>query len=54
MDIKKKVQLDQPRTLNEFIWIAMTYIKYEEQLYIDNLNKAMKEDRKDESLKNPF
>jgi hypothetical protein len=38
-DIKKAVRLDRPMTLNEFLAIAKIYIAYEEELYMDRLNK---------------
>ena len=50
-DMKKAVQLDQPKTLNEFLMIAKTYIRYEEQLYADNLNKNRKEDPSEQPKK---
>jgi len=53
-DVKKVVRLDCPRTLNEFLAIAMIYIRYEVELYVDNLNKSRKEDPAAESSKNPF
>jgi len=49
--IKKVVQLDRPRTLNEFLAIAKTYIWYEEELYADSLNKSRKEEPAVESSK---
>lgn len=52
--VKKVVQLDRPRTLNEFLAIAKTYIRYEEELYTDNLNKSRKEEHAFESSKKPF
>jgi len=42
IDDKKVVQLDRPRTLNEFLAIAKIYITYEEELYADSLNKPRK------------
>jgi len=53
-NIKKEVQLDQPKTINEFLRIAKIYIRYEGQLYTDNLKKARKKDPQSESSKNPF
>ena len=52
--VKKAVRLDRPRTLNEFLAIAKIYIRYEEELYADNLNKSRKEEPVVEFSKNPF
>jgi len=52
--VKKAVNLDRPRTLNEFLVIAKIYIWYEEELYADNLNKARKEEPVVESSIKPF
>jgi len=52
--MKKAVQPDHPMTLNEFRAIAKTYIRYEEELYADNLNKSNKEEYVAESFKKPF
>ena len=41
-DVKKAVWLDRPRTLNKFLAIAKIYIRYEEELYADILNKSWK------------
>jgi hypothetical protein len=41
-NVKKAVRLDRPRTLNEFLAIAKIYIRYEEELYADSLNKSRK------------
>jgi len=51
---KKAVWLDRPRTLNEFLAIAKIYIRYEEELYADNLNKSRKEELAVESSRKPF
>lgn len=53
-NIKKAVQLDQPRTINEFLRILKFYIRYKGQLYTDNLNKERKEDPQHKSSENPF
>ena len=53
-DVKKAVCLDRPRTLNDFLAITKIYIRYEEELYVDTLNKSRKEDPTAESSKNPF
>ena len=53
-DVKKVVQLDHPRTFNEFLAIAKTYIRYEQKLYVDSLNKNRREEPTAESSKNPF
>jgi len=52
--VKKAVRLDRPRTLNEFLEIAKIYIRYEEELYADNLNKSKKEELAAESSIKPF
>jgi len=52
--VKKVVHLDRPRTLNEFLAIAKIYIRYEEDLYADNLNKTRKEEPVAESSRKPF
>jgi len=39
-DVKKVFHLDRPRALNEFLVIAKMYIRYEKELYADNLNKT--------------
>lgn len=52
--LKKAVRLDRPRTLNEFLAIVKIYIAYEEELYVDNLNKSRKEEPAAESSKKPF
>jgi hypothetical protein len=49
IDVKKVILLDRPRTLNEFLAIAKIYIRYEEELYADSLNKSKKEDPAAES-----
>jgi len=51
---KKTIRLDRPRTLNEFLAIAKIYIKYEEELYADSLNKTRKEEPVVESSIKPF
>jgi len=53
-DIKKVVRVGRPRTLNEFLAIAKIYIRYEEELYADSLNKSRKEEPVAESFRNPF
>jgi len=53
-NVKKVVRLDRPRTLNEFLAIAKIYITYEEELYVDSLNKPMKEEPAAESSRKPF
>jgi len=53
-NIKKVVQLDRPRTLNEFLEIAKTYIRYEEEMYAESLNKNRKEEPAAESSRKPF
>jgi len=53
-NVKKAVCLDRPRTLNEFLAIAKIYIRYEEELYANNLNKTRKEEPVAESSKKPF
>jgi len=53
-DVKKDVRLDRPRTLNEFLAIAKIYIRYEEELYADSLNKTRKKEPATESSKKPF
>jgi len=52
--IKKAVRLDRPRTLNEFLAIEKIYIRYEEKLYANSLNKSRKEEHAAESSKKPF
>jgi len=53
-DVKKVVHLDLPRTLNEFLVIPNIYIRYDEELYADNLNKSRKEEPAAVSSKKPF
>jgi len=53
-NVKKSVHLDRPRTLNEFLAIAKIYIKYEEELYADSLNKSRKEEPAAEFSRKPF
>jgi len=53
-NIKKAVRLDRPRTLNEFLAILKIYIRYEEELYADNLNNTRKEEPAAESSRKPF
>jgi len=53
-NVKKAVRLDRPRTLIEFLAIAKIYIRYEEELYADNLNKTGKEEPATESSRKPF
>lgn len=53
-NIKKVVRLDCQRILNEFLAIAKTYIRYEEELCASSLNKSRKEEPAAESSKNPF
>ena len=53
-NVKKSVRLDRSRTLNEFLAITKIYIRYEEELYADNLNKSRKEEPAVESSKKPF
>jgi len=53
-NVKKAVRLDRPRTLIEFLAIAKMYIRYEEELYADNLNKTRKEEPATESSRKPF
>jgi len=48
-NVKKVVCLDRPRTLNEFVAIAKIYIRYEKELYANNLNKSRKEEPAAES-----
>jgi len=52
--VKKVVRLDLPRTLNEFLEIAKIYIRYEEEMYANNLKKSRKEKPAAESSKKPF
>jgi hypothetical protein len=52
--MKKVVQQDLLRTLIEFLAIAKTYIRYEEELYADSLNKSRNEEPAAESPKKPF
>jgi len=53
IDFKKVVQIDEPRSLNELMKVAKTQIKYEEKLYVDNLEKMRKDDPQVESSKRP-
>jgi len=53
-DVKKAIRLDRPKTLNEFLAIAKIYIRYEKELYADNLNKSRKEEPAVESSRKPF
>jgi hypothetical protein len=53
-DVKKVVRLDRPRTLNEFLAIAKIYIRYDEEMYANNLNKSRKEEPAAETSKKPF
>ena len=53
-DVKKVVRLDHPRTLTEFLEIAKIYIRYEDKLYADSLNKSKKEEPAVESSKKTF
>jgi len=53
-NVKKVVRLDRPRTLNEFLTIAKIYVRYEEELYVDSLNKSRKEEPAVESSRKPF
>ena len=50
-DVKKAVRLDLRKTLNEFLAIAKIYIRYEEEVYVGNINKSRKEDSATESSK---
>jgi len=52
--MKKANPLDRPRSLNEFLATAKTYIMYEGQLYNDNVNKSRKEDPIAESSEKSF
>ena len=53
-DVKKEVHLDRPENYNHLLAIVKTYIKYEEKVYADNLNKIRKEEPAAESSKKPF
>jgi len=53
-DVKKVFRLDFSRNLNEFLAIANIYIRDEEELYADSLNKSRKEEQAAESSRNPF
>jgi len=53
-NVKKAVRLDRLRTLNKFLAIAKIYIRYEEELYADNLNNSRKEEPATESSEKPF
>jgi len=53
-NIKKIVQIDEPQSLNEFMKVAKTYIKNEEKLYLNNLNKARKNGPHAKSSKKSF
>jgi len=53
-NVKKVVQLDRPRTFNEFLAIAKTFIRYEEELYADSLNKNRKEGKPTREGKGPI
>jgi hypothetical protein len=52
-DVKKAVRRDRPRTFKEFLAIAKIYIRYEDELYADNLNKSRKEEPAVESSRKP-
>ena len=52
--MKKVVRLDRPETYNQLLAIVMTYIRYEEEVYADSLNKARKEEPAAESSRKPF
>jgi hypothetical protein len=43
--------VDEPRSLNEFPRVVKTYIRYEEKLYDDSLNKTKKKDTQAETSK---
>lgn len=51
---KKFFPFDRPRSFNEFLAIAKTYIRYEEELYADILNNSRKEEPVAESSRKPF
>jgi len=53
-NVKKAVHLDLPETFNQHLAIVKMYIRYEEEVYVENLNKIMKEEPAVESSKNPF
>jgi len=53
-NVKKAIRMGRPRPLNKFLAIAKIYIRYEEELYADNLNKSRKEEPGVESSKKPF
>jgi len=53
-DVKKAVCFDRPETYNHLLAIVNTYIRYEEEVYADNLNKVKKEEPAAESSKKPF
>lgn len=55
-DIKKVVKIDKVLSLDEFLRVAKTYIRYEEKLYADNLNKKKKrkEDPHVDAFKKPL
>jgi hypothetical protein len=53
-NVKKAVRLDRPETYNQLLTIMKTYIRYEDEVYIDSLNKAMKDQPAAESSKKPF
>jgi len=48
-DVKKVIRLDRPETYNGLLAIGKTYIRYEEEVYADSLNKARKEELAAES-----
>jgi len=52
--VKKAIRLDLSETYNQLLAIVKTYIRYEEKVYVVNLNKARKEEPAVESSKKPF
>jgi len=53
-NVKKVVCLDRLETYNQLLAIVKTYIRYEEEVCADSLNKAKKEEPAAESSKKPF
>jgi hypothetical protein len=53
-NVKKVVRLDLPKTSIQLLAIVKTYILYGEEVYVDSLNKARKEELVAESSRKPF
>jgi hypothetical protein len=54
IDVKKVVRLDRPGTYIKLLEIVKSYIRYDEEVYADNLNKSRKEEPAAKPSKKPF